>query len=184
MELIDFLRQTQNEIRQQCHERMAQPDVESPFPELVFTEVIMRHMADVGMTFEDTETCYYVAKVGTHNVRLSGYAFSEDVEQLDLFVSIYHGGDELYNVPESETKSAAAYCIQFLQKCVDGKLLPELDDTSDVFQLVATVEKSFTEIEQIRIYVLTDGQVKTRQFKSREISGKTIRLEVMDIVRL
>ena len=32
MELIDFLRQTQNEIRKEYQDQMAQPGVESPFP--------------------------------------------------------------------------------------------------------------------------------------------------------
>ncbi len=44
----------------------------------------MRHMADIGMTFDDAETCHFMAKVSGHNVRLSGYAFSEDGDQLDL----------------------------------------------------------------------------------------------------
>ena len=61
MELIDFLRQTQNEIRKEY--QTAQPGVESPFPELIFTEIIMRHMADIGMTFDDAETCHFMAKV-------------------------------------------------------------------------------------------------------------------------
>jgi hypothetical protein len=184
MELIDFLRQIHNEIRQEYQEQMAQPATESPFPELIFTDVVMRHMADVGMTFEDAETCHYMAKVGGYNVRLSGYAFSEEGDQLDLFVSIYHGEDELRNVTDSETKSIANYCMQFLQKCVEGKLSTTLDQSNDAWQLVMTVEQSYEELDQIRIYVLTDGQVKTRQFKSREVAGKTIKLEVMDIVRL
>ncbi len=49
---------------------------------------------------------------------------------------------------------------------------------------MTTIEQSYTELEQIRIYVLTDGQVKTRWYQSRDVAGKTIKLEVMDIVRL
>ncbi|AVE50218.1 MULTISPECIES: MZA anti-phage system associated AIPR family protein MzaE [Serratia] len=184
MEIIDFLRQTQNDIRKEYQEQMAQPGVESPFQELIFTDIVMRHMADIGMTFDDAETCHFIAKVSGHNVRLSGYAFSEDSDQLDLFVSIYHGSDELCHVPDAETKAIAGHCIQFLQKCVDGKLSSTLDRSNDAWQLVTTIEQSYTELEQIRIYVLTDGQVKNRWYQSREVAGKTIKLEVMDIVRL
>ena len=175
MELIDFLRQTQNEIRKEYQDQMAQPGVESPFPELIFTDIVMRHMADIGMTFDDAETCHFMAKVRGHNVRLSGYAFSEDGDQLDLFVSIYHGSDELCHVPDAETKAIAGHCIQFLQKCVDGKLSSTLDQSNDAWQLVTTIEQSYTELEQIRIYVLTDGQVKTRWYQSRDVAGKTIK---------
>ncbi|MCX6629171.1 MAG: AIPR family protein, partial [Candidatus Solibacter sp.] len=37
---------------------------------------------------------------------------------------------------------------------------------------------------QIRVYVLTDRQAKAKNFKPREVSGKTVKLEVMDIERL
>lgn len=46
MELIDFLRQTQAEVR----ERINNLDSISPYEELVFTEIVMQHMADIGMT--------------------------------------------------------------------------------------------------------------------------------------
>ena len=39
-------------------------------------------------------------------------------------------------------------------------------------------------LDQIRIYVLTDRRARTKNFKAREIQGKTVKLEVMDIERL
>lgn len=50
----------------------------------------MQHMSEIGMTFEPV-ICYYSAKVGNANLRLSGFAVSDDTDQLDLFVSLYDG---------------------------------------------------------------------------------------------
>jgi hypothetical protein len=183
MELIEFLQQTQREIREEMAQRAAEPGESMPFAELVFTEIVTRHMADIGMTFEP-QICHYSAKVGNANLRLSGYAISDDLDQLDLYVSLYGNVDQVEVIPDSETVKAAEQCARFLGMCVNGKLASKMDESSDAYPLVLTIQNTYAELEQIRIYVLTDRKVKTKQFKSREIQGKTIRLEAMDIERL
>jgi hypothetical protein len=149
----------------------------------VFTEVVTRHMADIGMTFEP-EICHYSARVGEGMLRLSGYALSDDLDQLDLYVSLYEGCDDIVGIPDAETTRAAEQCSRFLNQCVSGTLLDRMDQTNDAYALVQTIEKAYPGLDQIRIYVLTDRKAKTRSFQSRQIQGKTIRLEVMDIERL
>ena len=51
MELVDFLRQTQQQVRDETVERGIEGG-EAAFPELLFTEIVTRHMADIGMTFD------------------------------------------------------------------------------------------------------------------------------------
>ncbi len=183
MELIEFLRRTQQEVKEEMTSRATEPGETTPFPELVFTEVVTRHMADIGMTFEP-EICHYSARVGEGMLRLSGYALSDDLDQLDLYVSLYEGCDEVVSVPDSETTRAAEQCSRFLNQCVSGALLGRMDETHDAYRLVQTIEKAYLGLDQIRIYVLTDRKAKTRNFQSRQIQGKTIKLEVMDIERL
>ena len=67
---------------------------------------------------------------------------------------------------------------------MSGSLLGRMDETHDAYALVQTIEKAYPGLDQIRIYVLTDRKAKTRNFQSRQIQGKTIKLEVMDIERL
>jgi len=183
MELIEFLRQTQNDVREELFARTSTPGEPLPFAELVFTEIVTKHMSEVGMTFEP-QICHYSAKIGNANLRLSGFAISDDMEQLDLFVSLYDNVDEIVSIPDSETTKAAQQCSRFLNLCVEGKLSSKMDESSEAYPLVLTIEEAYQGLEQIRIYVLTDRRAKTRQFKSREIQGKTIKLEVLDIERL
>ncbi len=102
MTLDDFLAETRAEIATQMSEG-------SPFAELVFCEVVMQHLVDVGMTFEPV-ICHYQGKVGNANLRLSGYAISDDTDQLDLFVSLYEGFETLTPVQDQNSKTAAQQC--------------------------------------------------------------------------
>ncbi|UKV76431.1 AIPR family protein [Burkholderia vietnamiensis] len=183
MELLEFLHQTQQQIREEISDRTG-PGIEMPFEELIFTEVVAKHMADVGMTCGEPTACHYAARVGNANVRLSGFAVSDEGDQLDLFVSLYQGARELTSIADAEVAKAAEHCARFLAACVEGRLGSKMDESNDAYPMVLTIEKVYSDLDQIRIYVLTDAQVKTRIFKSREIGGKTVKLEVMDVVRL
>ena len=184
MELQEFLIQTQSDVKAEISERLTINDGASIYHESVFSEIVMEHMADIAMTFPDYEICHYTAKLNNANLRLSGYAFSEDADQLDLFVCIYKGSDDLVSIPDSETKTAAEQCSRFLTNCVNGKLISILDKSSEAYEFALAIKEGYEKIDQIRIYVLTDGQSKAKNFKSREEQGKTITLEVMDIERL
>ncbi len=176
MDLPEFLRDKQAEVRKEVNE-------ENPFAELVFTELLMQHMSEIGMTFEPA-ACHFVAKIGNANFRLSGYAISDDLDQLDLFVSLYGGVDELVPIPDAETRTAAEQCMRFLARCAEGRMANQLEESSDARSLALTIQEIYNSLEQVRIYVLTDHVSKSKSFKTREVGGKAVRLEVMDIERL
>jgi AIPR protein len=176
MDLSDFLRETRAQVRAQMSEG-------SPFAELVFSEIVMQHMAEIGMTFEPV-ACHFQGKIGNAVLRLSGYALSEEQDQLDLFVSLYEGVDAPTPVPDSDTKVAVEQCLRFLTLCAEGKMAPKLEPSSDVRSLAETLQAIYDELEQVRVFVLTDQVAKSKSFKTRDIGGKAVRLEVMDIERL
>jgi len=183
MELIDFLLQTRNQVRAEINDRIGQPGTAYPFPEMVFTEIVMQHMSDVGMTFEP-EPCHFQTRIGNANLRISGYAISEDLDQIDLFVSLFADTEELVAVPDSETKTAAEQCLRLLARCATGQMASAIDESQDAYQLALNLHQHYANLDQIRIYVITDRIAKAKQFQPREISGKTVKLEVMDIERL
>lgn len=176
MTLDDFLAETRAEIAAQMSDG-------SPFAELVFCEVVMQHLVDAGMTFEPV-VCHFQGKVGNANLRLSGYAISDDADQLDLFVSLYEGFETLTPVQDQESKTAAQQCVRFLELCAVGHLADKLDPSSDVHSLALTIREIYDSLEQVRVFVLTDGVAKSKSFKPRDVGGKSVRLEVMDIERL
>lgn len=172
MTLDEFLAETRAEIAVQMSEG-------SHFAELVFCEVVMQHLVDAGMTF-DPVVCHYQAK----NLKLSGYAISEDIEQLDLFVSLFKGVETITPVPEQDLRTSAQQCVQFLELCANGRLEKEIDESHEARSLATIIHEKYDELQQVRIFVLTDGITKSKSFKTREIGGKSVRLEIMDIERL
>lgn len=176
MTLDDFLAETRAEIAAQMSDA-------SSFTELIFCEVVMQHLMEAGMTFEPV-VCHFQGKVGNANLRLSGYTISEDLDQLDLFVSLYEGFEVLTPIQDQDTKMAAQHCVRFLELCATGRLLNKLDPSSDVYSLALIISEIYDSLEQVRVFVLTDGVAKSKNFKPRDVGGKTVRLEVMDIERL
>jgi hypothetical protein len=176
MDLSEFLRETQSAVKAQMRDGAL-------YEELVFCGIVMEHMSDIGMTFEPVE-CHFEGKVGNANLRLSGYSISEESDQLDLFVSLYANAEEPTAIPDAETKTAVEQCLRFLTLCAEGKMAPKLDPSSDVRSLAETLQAIYDDLEQVRVYVITDRVAKSKSFKTRDIGGKAVRLEVMDIQRL
>lgn len=176
MELVEFLREMQTAVRAQMRDGAL-------YEELVFSGIVMDHLSEIGMTFDPVE-CHFEGRVGNANLRLSGYALSDDSDQLDLFVSLYANVDEPVSIPDAETKTAAEQCLRFLSLCAEGKLASRLDPSSDVRSLAETLQAIYNDLEQIRVYVITDRVAKSKSFKTRDIGEKAVRLEVMDIQRL
>jgi hypothetical protein len=177
MNLPEFLRETQAAVRSQMRDGAL-------YEELVFTGIVMEHMSEIGMTFEPVECHSGPIKVGNANLRLSGYALSEESDQLDLFVSLYDNVDVPTPVPDAETLTAAEQCLRFLKFCAEGKMAQKLDPSSDLRSLAETLQAIYNDLEQVRVYVLTDRVAKSKSFKTKEIGGKAVRVEVMDIERL
>jgi len=176
MTLQEFLQETQAQVRAQMVDG-------TPFEESVFTEIVMKHMSEVGMTVEPV-SCDYRGKVGNGVLRLSGYSVSEDGDQVDLFVSLYDGASDITFISDTDTKNAAEQCIRFLRLCAEGRAIDTLDPSHDASSLGGILHSIYKDLDQIRIFVLTDRVAKSRQFAAREIGGKLVHLEVMDIERL
>jgi hypothetical protein len=183
MELEEFLLQTRGEVKEEVADRLSIAGGDYPYEEKIFTEVVMQHMSDIGMTFEP-EACHYERTIGNAKLRLSGYAVSEDADQLDLFVSLYEGVETVTPISDTETKTTAEQCLRFLKRCAEGRLASTMDQADDAYRVAHTIHESYPSLDQIRIYVLTDRQAKAKNFQAREVQGKTVKLEVMDIERL
>jgi hypothetical protein len=181
MTLDEFLVQTQSDVRGQVSDRMVAGAYVTA--DAAFTEIVMAHMAEIGMTF-DPRVLHVERKVGAATLRLSGFAVSDDADQIDLFVSIYDGLDTVEPIPDAEIKAAAEQCLRFLAKAVEGRLTTAIDPSDDAYEFILTIQDCYPELEQIRVYILTDRQAKSKSFKPRDVSGKSVRLEVMDIERL
>lgn len=158
---------------------------EGPFPseELVFAEKVMEHLAETGIC-EESVVCHWNGKVGNAKLRITGYALSADETALDLFVSHYFGTEQLQDLADSDATATASEGIRFLFRAASGNLDVKIDPTHPVRDLVATIRSRWSDIDRLRVFVITDGKTKTKRFSNKEVHAKIVAVEAMDMERL
>lgn len=101
------------------------------------------------MTF-DSQPCHFRAKIGNANLRLSGFAVPPGSDQIGLFVSLYKGAEDLEQVQDSDTKTAADQCYRYLACCASGRILKSIDESNDAYHLAAIIHEFYPGLDQIR----------------------------------
>ncbi|WP_144937102.1 AIPR family protein [Pseudomonas alabamensis] len=188
MDLVSFLLEIQAAIKDELSNDLIPGKIPVSAEEL-FTEQVMNHLSEQGITFEPI-VCHYGATLGKFKVKISGYSVSDTTDEegnpdrLDLFVSLYKGLSEVQPLPDLEIGRAATQGIQFLRFCAKSQLSKRLDETNNVYALATEVERIFSTLDTIRVFVITDAQAKTRDYAPQDVEGKQVRVEVMDIQRL
>lgn len=158
---------------------------EGPFPseELVFAEKVMEHVAETGIS-EEPVVCHWNGKIGNAKLRITGYAISADETALDLFVTHYFGTDNLQDLADTDATATASEGVRFLFRAGAGNLDAKVDPTHPVRNLVATIRSRWSDIDRLRVFVITDGKTKTKRFSNKEVHDKMVAVEAMDMERL
>lgn len=187
MTLEEFHRNFRSDLQTTIAERVGGGNGggDDPFPaeELVFAELVMEHLAEAGICDEAT-VCYWTGRIGNAQLRVSGYALSPDETALDLFVTHYFGTEDLSELKDSEASGSAAQGVRFLFEVAKGRLEARIDPTHPVRDLVSLLRSKWAEIDRIRVIVITDGKTKTKRFSNKEVQGKMVGIEAMDMERL
>lgn len=183
MELVEFFQGMRSRIQDGVVDRIESGDIANAGPERVFAEIVMEHLADAGIC-EEAKVLNYDAKVGNANVRMNGFALDDEATQLDLFVSLFLDSEELQKVSSSAIQTVARQGLQFLMNAAKGRLGKVMDTSHDAHEFVLRVEEIWKELDQVRIFVITDGQSDKARFSGAEVEGKLVAIEVMDIGRL
>lgn len=183
MSLEEFHRNFRSDLQGVIAERVEAGEGAFPSEELVFAEMVMDHIAEVGIC--DTPTvCHWNGRVGNAKLRITGYALSSDKTALDLFVTHYFSTEELTDLRDSDAIATANEGVRFLFRAAGGNLEARIDPTHPVRDFVATVRSLWSDIDRLRIFVITDGRTKTKRFSNKEVHQKMVAVEAMDMERL
>ncbi len=183
MNLSEFHEDFRKHVLSVVEERAKNPDIEYPSEELVFAELVMDDIAEAGIS-EVPELCHWTGTVGNSKLRISGYSVSDDQSRIDLFVTHYFGSNSLEKLADSEVKNTAKQAVNFAVQSARGKLLPRLDPVSEIIPLVELLQNHWAELDQLRIFVITDAQTKSKRLKPQEVDGRLVQVEAMDIERI
>jgi hypothetical protein len=183
LELDEFFRQMRARILDGVKDRIESGDVANAGPERVFADIVMEHLADAGIC-EEANILNYDAKVGNANVRMNGYALDDEATQLDLFVNLFVDAEERQKVTDSAIQTVARQGMQLLLNAARGRLSKVIDRSHPAHNFVLRIESIWKGLDQVRIFVITDGQSDKARFSGAEVEGKLVAIEVMDIGRL
>lgn len=183
MSIEEFHRGIRSEIQAIVAERILSDDGTFPSEELVYAELAMEQVANANICDSPT-ICHWTGSIGNARLRITGYALSADETCLDLFVTRYFGTDEIENLRDSEAASTAKEGIKFLFESASGRLASRMEASGEIYDLVLFIKERWSSLEQLRVFVVTDGQTKHKRFAPREVQGKIVSIEAMDIERL
>lgn len=183
MSLEEFHRGFRALVQSTIAERVQTDDGVFPAPELVFAELVMEHIANAGIC-EPATICHWSGSIGAGRLRITGYALSSDETRLDLFLTHYLGTEEITPVVDSVIGSVAAEGVRFLFHSSNGKLLSKVEPSHDIYGLISNVANLWADLDQLRVFVITDGKTKAKHFSTKEVHGRIVAIEAMDIERL
>lgn len=183
MDLEQFHHGFRGLVQSTIAERVQANDGPFPSEELVFAELVMEHVANAGIC-EPATVCHWSGSIGAGKLRITGYALSSDETRLDLFVTHYLGADEIVALGDPVIGSVAAEGVRFLFHASNGKLLSRVEPSNDVYGLISTVANLWADLDQLRVFVITDGRTKAKHFSTKEVHGRIVAVEAMDIERL
>ena len=164
-------------IRQRANE-------EGDSQEQTFTRYCMELLSEAGET-ENYDIAFLERGLGTKNqLKINGYAISDNYETVDLFISLYEGSEEPTTIHKEDIDTAATRLKSFFRKAIYSELLNEIEESSTIFEFVNTLG-TYKELRdsliRVNAFILTNGIYKGEIPSHTEISGYKIIYRVFDI---
>jgi hypothetical protein len=183
MSLEAFHAELRANLQQMVADRRLADDQPYPSDELVFAEWAMDHLEAAGIC-EDPVICHWSGKFGNQSLRGSGYSLSSDGTGLDLFVTHFCNTEAITKVTDSEAATVGGQGVALLTRAAAAKLTDRVAHTHPVRELIDVVVDRWPTLDRVRVFVLTDGRTSAKQFQPKEVEGKLVSVEAMDIERL
>ncbi|MET9479964.1 AIPR family protein [Streptomyces sp. NPDC006638] len=156
----------------------ATADAEGTNPSEAFTRRVFEDLEQAGIA-SNTFTAYHKAQ--GHLVH--GYGIGESGECLDLFVTDFTLVPSESKLTKSQTETSFKRLLTFVKRCRDG-LRQHIDESFDVYDMCAAVEKALTEVQRIRLFLLSNRVGTSTVVPPTDFDGLPVTHEVWDLARL
>ncbi|GAA4993639.1 AIPR family protein [Streptomyces siamensis] len=156
----------------------ATADAEGTTTPEAFTRRVFEDLEQAGVV-SNTFTAYH--KMHGHEVH--GYGIGESGESLDLFVTDFQLEPLESKLTKAQTETSFRRLLAFVQRCRDG-LQQHIDESFDVYDMCAAVEKALTEVQRIRLFLLSNRVGTATELPASEFDGLPVTHEVWDLARL
>lgn len=147
-------------------------------PQDFFTAVMLEYLEDAGEA-ESPVICPFRG----YGLQLNAYSFSEDFENVDLFVSIFNESDSLSSVSRNDIDAAIKRAIQLYRKAMND-LYTSFEKDNDVYEFAISIHDHKNFIKTVRVIAMTNGNTKPIVLNNLNIDGVDISFSVWDIDRI
>jgi hypothetical protein len=154
------------------------------FREEAFTELFIEALGDAGAVTEG-HVSHFERRIGNQTARVDGYYFDEEEDyRLDLFISIYEGGEVPAAVSRDDVARAVKQVLAFVQAATAG-VHERMEPSDSAYSMLQRVHELRTQLRELRVFILTDGVAKEfKGSKGIRLKGMSFTVHVWDIARL
>lgn len=142
------------------------------------TSVMLEYLEEAGEV-TDPVICPFRGR----GLQLNAYAFSEDCENVDIFVSIYSDNDVPRSVSQTDIDASIKKAIELYHRAIND-LYTAFQKDNDTYEFAISIFQNRSNIKTVRICALTNGLVKPIPFKNISIGGAEVSFNIWDIDRL
>ena len=142
------------------------------------TAVMLEYLEDAGEVIDPI-----ICPFRDRGLQMNAYAFSEDFESVDIFVSVYSDTEMPRSVSQTDIDSAIKRAIQLYHRAIND-LYTSFQRDNDTYEFAISVFQNKSNIKNVRICALTNSLVKPIVLKNISISGAEVSFTLWDIDRL
>lgn len=155
-----------------------------PLQEEAFTESVLERLSEHNEV-TDWNLCSYEAKKQGQRpaAKFNAWSLSEDGATLDLFTTLYHGEGRADIVTRAIAEQQFKLVRGFLRRALN-EIHVELDESQDAFQVARCIFEAKGSLTTVRLFVLTDGVVKSFEIDEEQIPGIELRYVLWDLEKL
>ncbi|SED27251.1 AIPR protein [Streptomyces sp. 2131.1] len=156
----------------------ATADAEAATTPETFTRRVFEDLEEAGVV-SNAFTAYHKA----HGLLVHGYGIGESGECLDLFVTDFHLAPLDTRLTKGPVETYFRRLLTFAVRCRDG-LQKDFEPFSDVYDMCSAVAKALTEVQRVRLFLLSNRVATHTEAPATELDGLPVTHEVWDLARL
>ena len=153
-------------------------DETEDFRENIFTQIYMDYLCEAA-EIEDGNISYH----SNRGVKVNGYSIAEDESYIAIFVSIYKNSPEVFSVPPSEASAMINRAKQFYLKSLKN-YQKDIEEAYGAFDLARSIYEYKDQITEVKIFLLTNGTIRSTILEPEEFEGITFIPSVWDLERI
>lgn len=170
-------------LRAEAAEKAAEFPPDAPLAsDSALAEAMLEYLEEAGAV-TGHDLCPYEDQSGRRPCRIIGYSLADDSTRLDLFTAHAVQPSESNTLSGSELGKLSGWSARFFEYAAKGDT-SRFQSNPAAAAAAALIRAELHRIEDVRIFVLTDGKVKDREVEDMIILGRTVETEVWDLERL